>query len=122
MNSTMSFKDGVQKTNPTQQLIAFYTHMIDVFGGLADNGHDSVPTDAVTEDDISKETYRVTGTNSSESFLGATREGFRRAIDLLPDDVRGPVKAYLKKRVPPTRRREVASDILFGTDLFDEDN
>lgn len=113
----MTFKEGVETTTPTQQLIAFYTHMIDVFGGLVDNGHCMVPTGAITENDISKETYEATGTNSTDAFMGASREGFKRAIALLPDDVRGPVEAYLHKRIPAER---VTGDIMFGTDLFED--
>ncbi len=96
----MTFNSGVNNTTPNQKIIAFWIHTIDVFAGLADNCHSiSVPTSAITRNDISEATYTATGTNSCGSFMGDTCEGFKLAIDQLSDEIKLPVKKYIDARL-----------------------
>jgi hypothetical protein len=123
----MKYKDGEMKTNSTQQLIAFWVHTIDTYAGITDNGSDFVPTMGITEDEVPDSVYESTGTNSDVSFMGAVRMGYRLAIDNLPDEVRIPVKNFIKSRLGGCvlyGNTDIKLDFIFGehTPVNEEDD
>ena len=112
----MTHSQGVNETTDNQQMIAFYIHTIDVYLGLASKGYHRVPTPALSKEGPDDSTYRVTGTNSSDAFLGAAREGFRKAVFHLPEQVRDSVMDYYDSRVGNyARHNPFEHDIMFGT-------
>ena len=112
--SVMKYMDGVQNTDSNQQAIAFWTHVIDIFAGIAENDYTLVPTGALTEDDISDKTYNDTATNTCAAFMGAAREGFKNSIANLHEDIRVPVESYMKIRL--SHSRYYSADFMLGTE------
>jgi len=110
----MNYNAGVEQTNHNQQLIAFWTHTIDIYAVLAENDHTMLPT-AAMENEINQETYRNTGTNTHRSFMGAVREGYKRALELLPDGVVQAVERYAKRRVGHIDDFTLEEDFIFGS-------
>ena len=126
----MTFCDGVKKTTISEQMIAFYIHTIDMYASLAERGHSKVPTCAMGDhygdeyhDHLVLEptTLKVTGTNTSQSFLGAAREGLKHLLKSLPEDVKEHVVAYATKRCENIE--DLKYDVILGSENpYDGDN
>ena len=116
LGGAKSYEEGVRTTTKTQQLIAFWIHTMDIYTTLTETGHDLVPT-AWYEDDIPNTVFADTGTETPNAFLGAIREGYKQAISTLPDDVRGPVEAYVRSQLATLNTED---DPIFGNRPPDE--
>ena len=118
----MTFKDGVAKTTVSEQMIAFYIHTIDMYASVAERGHSIVPTCAMgdhygDEDNhlvLDPETLKATGTNTSQSFLGAAREGLKHLLRSLPEDVKEHVVTYAIKRCE--KIEDLKFDVILGSE------
>lgn len=107
------FEQGCYKTTDTQQLIAFWTHIIDTLASVVEH------TENIYTNEILKCALEASGTDETYSYMGAVRSGFKKAIMALPDDVKKPVEVYFAQRLERCSKivpeDVLVIDFLFGT-------
>lgn len=92
----MSFQSGTQNTTTAQQLIAFWTHTIDMY---AYQFYEHNSTMGGVCSPITNTVSEITGITSEKALMGAIRSGLKHSIAALPNDVRTSIEAYFEKKV-----------------------
>lgn len=113
----MNFTQGLEQSDSTQRLIAFWTHAIDKFALSIE----TVPFDDELLDDlyVPTDVMQRTGAANEDAYLGMARAGFFIAIQTLPVEVKLHVEKYLAERMALIVKRVpeeiLDSDVLLGT-------
>ena len=108
------FEHGCFHTTETQQRIAFWTHTVDTFFSVLEH------TDNIYNHGVSKQALEDSGTEDTYAYMGAVRSGFKKALEALPGDVKGPVERYYAQRMERCKtivpQDVLEIDLLLGTD------
>ena len=112
----MSFKSGNEDTTPEQQMIAFWTHTIDMY---MYQFYEHRSTMAGICCPVTKTVTNLTGITSEEALMGAVRAGLKECIAALPDNVRISVEEYFVEKVRMlytiySYQDLIKCDVIFG--------
>lgn len=95
MTTTTSdlFCQGFYNASPDEQLIAFWTHVIDTFASVLES-NENIYTRA-----IDPMVFKMSRTTETYAYMGAVRAGFYLSIQNLPDHVQREVRTYWNRRM-----------------------